>query len=283
MRMRRITAVLLALMLMVATAAAEKKETAVQLRFEIENRYHVSVLMGEECLGVPTSGFELQITPQGPSLFHWLYIGEEQYTEALKTLRSALSAYPEGFFRNFRSAAGDTRLQFLVGDRIIRGGQSYGAMTASDNAGHSSVFLAADATNPEASVHHALWHVIEARILFKESFHFIGISCKNDNYLVPMIFHFLDDSIYCLITIRPVSVVNQRICLINKEDSAHRLLNNLGNLLSSLAHVTCHHTTSVSLYHMTLLKDSKGLIYLTNGTCNGCLTCSRISCKHKMS
>lgn len=158
---------LLALMLMVATAAAEKKETAVQLRFEIENRYHVSVLMGEECLGVPTSGFELQITPQGPSLFHWLYIGEEQYTEALKTLRSALSAYPEGFFRNFRSAAGDTRLQFLVGDRIIRGGQSYGAMTASDNAGHSSVFLAANATNPEASVHHALWHVIEARILFK--------------------------------------------------------------------------------------------------------------------
>lgn len=169
MRMRRITAVLLAVMLMIVavTAVAENQEAAMQLRFDIESRYHVSVLMGEECLGVPTSGFELQIIPQGPSLFHWLYVGEDQYTEALKGLDSALSAYPEGFFRNFRSAAGDTRLQFLIGDRIIRDGQSYGAMTASDTAGHSSVFLAANATNPEASVHHALWHVMETRILFK--------------------------------------------------------------------------------------------------------------------
>ena len=174
MRMRRITAVLLALMLMVTTGVAdsephrqENKSSAMQLRFEIESRYHISVLMGEECPGVPTSGFELQIIPQGPSLFHWLYLGEDQYTEVLRSLDRALSAYPEGFFRNFRSAAGDTRLQFLVGDRIIRDGQRYGAMTASDTAGHSSVFLAANATDPEASIHHALWHVIEARILFK--------------------------------------------------------------------------------------------------------------------
>lgn len=180
MRMRRITAILLMLLLMnkVSNARAffgydfsgqnqEDRSSAMQFRFEIENQYHVSVLMGEECLEVPTSGFELQIIPQGSSLFHWLYVGEDQYTEALKSLNSALSAYPEGFFRNFKSAAGDTRLQFLVGDRIIRNGQSYGAMTASDTAGHSSVFLAANATNPEASVHHALWHVIEARILFK--------------------------------------------------------------------------------------------------------------------
>lgn len=171
MRIRRVTAVLLAAMLaamlMVAAAAAEKEDTATQLRFKIESRYHVSVLMGEECVSVPTGGFELQITPENPSLFQWLYRGENQYTEVLRGLDRALSAYPGGFFRNFRSADGDSRLQFLIGDRIVRRGQTYGGMTVSDASGHSSVFLAANAADIEASVHRALWYVMEARILFK--------------------------------------------------------------------------------------------------------------------
>ena len=188
MRMRRIAAVLLAGLLMISAAFAEDKEdfpndssdpftpqaseetaeTAMQLRFGIESRYHVSVLTGEECMSVPTSGFELRIIPRGSAAFRWMYDGEEQYTEVLRSLDKALSAYPAGFFRNFRSAAGETaRLQFLIGDRIVRNGEAYGAMTASDDAGHSSVFLAADAADIEASVHHALWYVMEARILFK--------------------------------------------------------------------------------------------------------------------
>ena len=164
---RRITAVLLAAMLMITAAAAEKDDTAARLRFEIESRYHVSVLMGEECTDVPADGFELQIMPGEPSLFRWLYHGENQYAEVLRGLDRALSAYPDGFFRNFRSAAGDTRLQFLIGDRIIRGGKNYGGMTVSDADGHSSVFLAANAEDIEASVHRALWYVMEARILFR--------------------------------------------------------------------------------------------------------------------
>ena len=167
MRIRRITALLLAAMMMVSAAAAENADTAIRLRFAIESRYHVSVLMGEECMSVPTGGFELQVTPEDPSLFQWLCHGENQYTEVLRGLDRALSAYPDGFFRNFRSADGDSRLQFLIGDRIVRSGQTYGGMTVSNAAGHSSVFLAANAADIEASVHRALWYVMEARILFK--------------------------------------------------------------------------------------------------------------------
>ena len=76
-RMRQITAVLLAALLLHIIAAdggfsiailnsfgphalAEEEKNAFQLRFDIENRYHVSVLLGKECVGVPMSGFELQ-------------------------------------------------------------------------------------------------------------------------------------------------------------------------------------------------------------------------------
>lgn len=184
-RMRQITAVLLAALLLPIIAAdggfsiailnsfgpyalAEEEKNAFQLRFDIENRYHVSVLLGKECVGVPMSGFELQILPRDPSLFAWMEHGEDQYTEVLRGLDKALSAYPQDFFRNFRSAAGESaRLQFLIGDRIIRGGQAYGGMTASDGAGHSSVFLAANAADIEASVHHVLWYAMEERILLR--------------------------------------------------------------------------------------------------------------------
>ena len=170
MMMRRITAVLLMLLLFPfgQQASAEEEKNAFQCRFDIENRYHVSILLGEECVSVPTSGFELQIIPRSPSVFHWVYHGEDQYTEVLQKLEKALSAYPQDFLKGLKSTTGETaRLQFLIGDRIFRDGRIYGGMTASDNTGHSSVFLAANATDIEASVHHALWYAMEARILFR--------------------------------------------------------------------------------------------------------------------
>lgn len=184
--MKRFTAAFLAVLLMFSAgfakalrsfprfsgSAPEVSETvpgtAGELRFDIENRYHVSVLLGDECESVPTRGFELRILPRSPSVFHWMHHGEDQYTEVLRSLDRALSAYPQDFFKSLRSAAGETaRLQFLIGDGIVRDGKAYGGMTASDPAGHSSIFLAANAADAEASVHHALWYAMEARILFR--------------------------------------------------------------------------------------------------------------------
>ena len=126
--MRRITAVLLMLLLFpFGQQASAEEKNAFKCRFDIENRYHVSILLGEECVSVPTSGFELQIIPRSPSVFHWVYHGEDQYTEVLQKLEKALSAYPQDFLKGLKSTTGETaRLQFLIGDRIVRDGRTYG-------------------------------------------------------------------------------------------------------------------------------------------------------------
>ena len=166
----RMAAAVLALLFAFLPAAAEETFpgiSAAQYCFGMESRHHVSILMGDECRSEQPEGFRLLVIPRSPSLFLWLYSGEEQYAEILRVLDRALSAYPDGFFRNFRSEAGESRLKFLIGDRIEQNGRTFDSVTVSDTEGHSTVCLAADPAGTEAAAHRAIWYALEARILFK--------------------------------------------------------------------------------------------------------------------
>ena len=60
----------------------------------------------------------------------------------------------------------------------------------------------------------------QAGILLQELLHLIRVSGKNDYNFITVVFHLLYDGVDCLITVHAVPVINKRIRLVDKENSA---------------------------------------------------------------
>ena len=75
---------------------------------------------------------------------------------------------------------------------------------------------------------------------------------------------------------------SQRVSLIHKEDTTHRLVAKPVYHLRGLSLIGTDHLGTVDFYHMTTVQITDGSQNLTQLTGNGGLTCTRITCQDDM-
>lgn len=131
---------------------------------ELEERFGVQILIGEECLDVlETDVFSIGDTAQSSSPFLQASGFRDPFSE-LQILESALSRYPVEIFQYIRRDEAPLGLRFLIADRIID------SDPALHSAGYSLLedsfytIVLSRALFGESTVHHEMWHVMEFAI-----------------------------------------------------------------------------------------------------------------------
>lgn len=167
---RRVTILLsfLSLIFMLGNAAAETPavdsdsfDLARSLANFMEDHYDVTILIGDECSGVVTEGFELGDRPAGRTPLLNL-LGGKNYESEMKRIDDAFSVYPPEFFTRFVSEESPSGIRFLLVDQIVYEGASMAGVTTVQD-GYYNIFLGVGAFG-SLNIHHEIWHAMEYRI-----------------------------------------------------------------------------------------------------------------------
>ena len=162
--MRRWIAVLFALLLIVPAAAEEDIESR-EYANELQDRFGVTILMGDECLGTETDAASFTLGSGYPATTPLRQLlGQKGTEDQLCVIEQALSRYPDGFFGIFKNDRTPKGLRILLADEIINKDPDNPAV-AYHLAGeeYNNIFLAYG-TFREFVVHHEIWHGLEAEI-----------------------------------------------------------------------------------------------------------------------
>lgn len=123
---------------------------------QIENRYHVRVLLGDEVRQARSSDYGYEYTSELES--------EEEtrcVMRALDTLESALALYPEGFFDFFRNDDGEAGVRFLLVGALVDESSSFRAAGYTYPAGAwYNIAVTVDDLS-QTVAHHEIWHAVE--------------------------------------------------------------------------------------------------------------------------
>ena len=160
-----LTTILAVLMLCFALpASAEPAEDAEVLRSALQEKYGISIRMGDECREDPSETFQTVITPEGDTAFQQMAYGNRRFLDFLRLLDDTLSVYPPDFFRCFRLTRSYGGLKFLLVDGILRDGVSLGGFqSGADPDGKIRIWLSR--TNAkERAIHHEIGHAMDYRI-----------------------------------------------------------------------------------------------------------------------
>ncbi len=131
----------------------------------MEDHYGITILIGDECNGIDTAGFEISGQPSGRTPFLHL-LSYTDYEEEIRRIDECLSAYPCDFFVRFNCSEAENGLRILVPNRIIAQGMTMAGVTTIQD-GYYNIFLGAGAFN-SLNVHHEIWHAMEYRITLDE-------------------------------------------------------------------------------------------------------------------
>ena len=133
---------------------------------EIERDFHVQVLFGDECRAYEEgSGYEF-VSILEPSDEPEALPPAEELSQMLTTLRRGLSMYPEGFFDTFKNARGEGGVRFMMVRALVNPGGEFlaGGVHYNFGAWYNVAIDAGNMATGADTVHHELWHAVEARI-----------------------------------------------------------------------------------------------------------------------
>lgn len=130
---------------------------------DIEQKYGISFLIGNECLNAPSIGTYEMISVEDPDY----PAGEWDFDtdHALDVIDRALELYPETYFDKFKNYRGEGGLRFLlVKDLINLDGSFEAAGLFYDTNAWYNIVLDVDDLYDTDTVHHEMWHAIEQLI-----------------------------------------------------------------------------------------------------------------------
>ncbi|MBR3431357.1 MAG: hypothetical protein IKG87_14790 [Clostridia bacterium] len=171
--MKRYLACFLALILLLGCACAEEPEygfflngtkEARELRSDLQSRYLVSVRIGDECLGVPTDGFEVNVYPDVMGFYPAILSLNARYEELVRQLEEDLSVYSPYFFYLFFPKGAYERggISFMLVNHLMFKEHNVAGMFAPDG-NWLRIWLSANSYG-NWTVHHEMWHAIETKI-----------------------------------------------------------------------------------------------------------------------
>lgn len=134
--------------------------TALRLRAdEIGEAYGVTVLLSDQCERPAShSGYEVKLTGS-------LELSEEKarISEALDALEAALSLYPEGFLRQFKTNLGEGGIRLLLAGNL--NGDAAGAVGVAFSYGQwNNILLDISSGLNPGTLCHEIWHITENRL-----------------------------------------------------------------------------------------------------------------------
>ena len=112
--------------------------------------------------------------------------------------------------------------------------------------------------------------------------HQIRIAGHNDHEIIALIFHSFQKGIDCFLPVIIATAAVEGVCFINKENTAHSLVDNLLCLNCRLTYISSNQTTAIRFNQLTLRQQAKALIQPCNIPGNSCFTGTRIAHKYKM-
>ena len=164
--MRKVIILLLALLLAFPAAAEDAEDyTAARAYADaLQERFGVTVLIGDECKQVAT---DRTFTIGSEFLTH-SPLKKKDTVNQLTVVEKALGRYPEGFFWTFRKEATSNGFRIVLADQLVnRDPKNTCTAYHLFSEGYDNIFLAyGDFT--EAEVHHEIWHCLERRIAAKD-------------------------------------------------------------------------------------------------------------------
>ena len=171
--MKRYIACLLAVVFLAGGACAEGTEKsfsfngtkeAQELRADLQSRYLVTILIGDECLDVRAKGFKVNVSQDALGFYPAPLSQNARYEELVRNLEKALSVYSPFFFYLFypKNAYQQGGISFMLVNSITyKGCSEVGHFSPDGN--WMRIWLAAG-DYEEWAVHHEIWHAMEARI-----------------------------------------------------------------------------------------------------------------------
>ncbi len=129
----------------------------------IEQKYGIRVLIGNEVNGVYGSGHRILSTEVHDGKYSAADITGDKIVRALNALDAQLARYPAGFFDIFRSA-GQTGLRISLAAALLQWDPNLAGPAAVTFTANGFVNIVMDWTETEgsATVHHELFHAVEA-------------------------------------------------------------------------------------------------------------------------
>ena len=180
--MKRLLTTILAVLMLCFALPAQAEDDAESLRKSLEQRYDVTIEMGEEITNLSSDTYEIRITPEGVTPFQQLAAGNRRFYSLLKALEDAFSAYPPGFFSRFRIPHFRDRLRFRLVDEVLREGVAVSGYQ-SNLAGFIDIILARNDARVRA-IHHEIGHAIRWRIMYEDYDAFLGWADLNPEHFV---------------------------------------------------------------------------------------------------
>ena len=170
-------------------AFSEAIRDAGTVREEMQDRYGITILLGDECLNqTETEICEVSGTPPAKTPLQFL-MGYDVDMEELRRLDAALAMYPEGFLQSLRDEDAPKGLRILIAGQINGKDLSWNpaGFTTCEGSWYN-VFLA-HSRFTGSTVHHELWHVMEKIIMARQPGAFLiwdalnpeGFQYSNDN------------------------------------------------------------------------------------------------------
>lgn len=178
--MRKSCACLLILLLLFSCALAEElpssidpaplaeEETSARAYADrMEERFGVTILVGDECLNkLHASAFTIGSRVSSSSLFLQM-TGYDDTISRLMTLESALEQYPPETFQYIKDEQAPEGIRFLLADRLIETDpEMHSAGYAMPEGSYYNIILLRSELVP-LTVHHEMWHVMEMAISTK--------------------------------------------------------------------------------------------------------------------
>ena len=149
-------------------ALSESLSEARKKADEMEKKYSVRILLGNECLNAEGDGFYEFVSTEN-SQYGTFYDPVQELLMALKTLDAELERYPKGFFKTFLDPFGDGGARFLfIRELESDDYENFSAAAIEYEKGNwYNVAFDIDELS-DTTVHHELWHAVEDRIIKKD-------------------------------------------------------------------------------------------------------------------
>ena len=139
------------------TFAAPKTSSLRGIADELEEQYGITIFVSEECIPYRDCNlFDMKLTSEGRTREE----EQEKIDFALEALSSALSLFPEGIFRQFRTETGLGGLRIYLSGALFANGIDAAGLTD----GHGvccNVVLSVNYSTVRAKAIHELWHALE--------------------------------------------------------------------------------------------------------------------------
>ena len=129
-------------------------------------------------------------------------------------------------------------------------------------------------------VENAIETRLQARIRLHEFLHVLGIPRRNYYKLTTLILHPLQQRLNGFPTKIIATAIAQTICLIDKQYTTHRFIDQLRCLDGCLTHISAYKSLPVAFNQMTSLQNTQGFIYLSQNPRYSGFTRTWVSAKH---